>query len=299
MANKKAAANSAAEITENGNLMNVPFHLLKEVEGFNVREDMGDINLLARQIRVQGLKNPLRGLEETDEATGKTVRVIDGHRRMAALALIASEGVNKGDLIDLNAIPVLRDDKGDDPKNLIITMFLSNEGKPLTVLEQAEVVRRLMAEPFKMKGNQVAAELGMTPANITKLGRLLRAPEPLREAVKNGTLSATKVMDIVQKNKTEEAIAVLNEGGDVENLEMEADNSKSTGSSKKKEVAEATKEQNSFREFKKASPMIDDKLIEDDGRKATFKFMVKVMNNQYSYDQILRYFKMKKVDDGE
>src|SRR5689334_13723541 len=106
-------------------LMMVPADNLLLIEGLNIREDMGDLEGLAASIKEHGVKVPLRGYKEKG---ADRYCVVDGHRRYAALQILASQGVN-GILV-----PFVTEPQKYSDEQRVIDMFIMNDGKNLTPL---------------------------------------------------------------------------------------------------------------------------------------------------------------------
>lgn len=60
----------------------------------------------------------------------------------------------------------------------------------LSPMEKATAMEKLMAVA-NLKGNEVAAKLGVSPAMVSRLLALLTLPEPIREALKGGRIPAS------------------------------------------------------------------------------------------------------------
>ena len=54
-------------------------------DGFNSREDFGDIDTLAKQIEENGILNPISVVPFKDESGNEKYRLIDGERRYRAV----------------------------------------------------------------------------------------------------------------------------------------------------------------------------------------------------------------------
>jgi ParB-like chromosome segregation protein Spo0J len=85
-------------------------------------------------------------------------------------------------------------------------LLTSNSGLPLTGLEQAEVVKRLLA--FGWPESQIASRIGRTRQHVASLLELAEAPHAVREMVRDGAVSPTVAIAAIRQDGTG-AAAVL------------------------------------------------------------------------------------------
>jgi ParB/RepB/Spo0J family partition protein len=260
----------------------VRYENLKIIDGYNLREDYGDMPLLANQILEHGVKVALQGYKEkgTD-----TYVIKDGHRRYAALTYLKDKGLLPEDIY----IPFVLEPQKYSDEQRVIDMFIMNEGKPLTPLEQAEGVRRLQNWGYTDK--DIAKKIGRSAAYVCKLSSLNTAPKKLTNLIANGTLAASFAMDIIAKGEVDKFLADFEAGAysqTANGLEMFSDQAPKNGKTKitKGDVQTV----NSWKEFKRFAKEADEKKMEDEKAKF-FKFLLRVMNNDVSEDQIKRFFK--------
>ena len=170
----------------------------KPGERFNVRQNFGDINTLAEQILAAGsVRIPLLG----HHCDGK-FHVTDGERRIRAIDLLAKRG--HGEFSD--NIPVKPEPKTYTEKNRTLDMLFCASGKPLEMIEQAEIFRRLRDE-HGLKVKELSKEGGVTQQHVYDCLALIAAPESVKDAVKDGKVSATLAVTIVKESKTPAAAA--------------------------------------------------------------------------------------------
>lgn len=168
---------------------------LVEEEGFNRREDYGDIPALAREIKAAGIIN-LEPLTCTHR--GENWVVLRGHRRCRALKLLEKEG----ELIMVRIITPKMNFKKED---FILDQITGNDGKPLTPWEQAKVLRDLRGLGWTLKDIQERS--GRSLVYVRRLLSLADAPQKLINLVRSGKLSGTEAMDLIQAGKVEEVVA--------------------------------------------------------------------------------------------
>ena len=159
-------------------------------EGFNIRQDYGDIQSLANSIEQFGVKKPLSGYKEN----GKRV-LTDGHRRFAAIKLLQSQGK----CLDL-AIPFFPEEKGYTDKDRALDLLLMNEGKHLTMLEESHLYKRLQTE-FSMSNTEIAKAVSKSSMHIGNALLLFDAPVELQDLILKQFVSASTVIEQLKKDK--------------------------------------------------------------------------------------------------
>lgn len=160
--------------------------LIQIKEGFNVRQDFGDIKELENSIEANGLFKPLDIFQENGE-----IYLLDGHRRFTAIQNLLARGV------EIQSVPCLPEQKGINDETRLIRMFISSEGKSLTVLEQATIVERLSNLGFTPQ--QIAIKLAKSQASISNLKQLISMPKEVINAVESGVVSASFAIDLNRK----------------------------------------------------------------------------------------------------
>lgn len=218
----------------------VPLEKLHVEEGFNIRQDMGDIEALAAsftQIRQRYEAGDTSVLHEIpairghyDKAAGKYI-ITDGHRRTAAARIAGLPG--------LPFVPF--SEKALDRLKAMATL---NSGKPLNEIETGNLIVRLEEEfrstnPEAKKG--AISEFITSCLNISlplyyNYKKLLEAPEDVQKAVAEGRFSATEVYKRVGKVSPEElsemvAAAIKNRESSLEEMGEEKAAKRSTKAS--------------------------------------------------------------------
>jgi ParB/RepB/Spo0J family partition protein len=258
----------------------VPYQNLVIRPGLNIRTDMGDLQQLSDSIKENGLRVPLRGYKE--KGTEKYI-VTNGHRRHAAIGLFINE------INETYYVPIVLEPQKYSDELRIIDMFIMNDGKNLTPLEQAEGVRRLQQCGYNDK--EIATKISRSPAYVCKLSSLNTAPKKLINLIAKDTIAASFAMDIIAKGEVDKFLADFEAGAyskTSNGLEMFPDQEPKNGKTKitKGDVQTV----NSWKEFKRFAKEADEKKMEDEKAKF-FKFLCRVMNNDVSEDQIKRFFK--------
>lgn len=159
-------------------------------DGWNVRRDTDDlqdhIRQLANSIKEIGVQQPL-----TVYMRGSVAVVTDGHCRLYAVRLAVREGV------DIKSIPVRIEERFSNEADRVLSILTRNNGKSLTVAEQAEVVKRLLL--FGWSEAEVARKTGTSRQHVNNLVRFLSSPEEVKQMVMAGEVSATVAVQQVKK----------------------------------------------------------------------------------------------------
>ena len=144
---------------------------LKEIQiGKNVRTDYGDLHELAASIKTNGIRHPV----ELD----KDHNLVDGFRRLGAVAMINKEGIQK-----IEDIPYFINDRPIDrvEEQLISGIFQKN----LTPVEEATAYNEYL-KTTKRSTDTLAKKLGKTKAYIERRLVLLKlSPDTLKALNKN------------------------------------------------------------------------------------------------------------------
>lgn len=182
-------------------LYKLPVDKVQVEEGFNVRQDYGDIQELAQSISEVGQRVPVRVRMENGHAI-----LVDGHRRLKAI-----QYANEHLKTSISTILAINEERGANEETRILDLFLCNNGKPLTVIEEALAVKRLV--DFQWKPTDIAKKLGKSPSYISSLLSLNSATHLLRDAVKKGYILPTAAFKLVTapKEKQEEILKDLSD----------------------------------------------------------------------------------------
>lgn len=163
---------------------------LQVEEGFNVRYDYGNIEELSNSIVENGVKVPLRVYEKKD--SGEKV-IIDGHRRFKAIQKLLKDGY------DDFLVPVIVEQNAANEEERVLGMIIYNEGKTLTMLEEAEVYRRL--KNFGWSPSEISRRVGKSITHINNCFVLLGASKKIQQQVKDNKISASSVIEALKKGE--------------------------------------------------------------------------------------------------
>ena len=169
-------------------LWNVPVAAIRIMEGFNVRVHNTDyaahICEIGESILANGFMKdkPLSGFV-ANEGGQNIIYVTDGHSRLEAVAYANERGAQ------ITTVPVVTKPAGTGIEDLTIGLVTSNSGKPLTPIEKAAVVKRLVG--YGMEEAVIAKRLGFTVGYVGDLLKLIAAPKKIRAMVESGEVSAS------------------------------------------------------------------------------------------------------------
>jgi len=173
---------------EKKNYMMVPVNLIVIDEKLNPREDYGNIEELMHSIAENGLRNAVKGFQKE----GK-IFLREGFRRMRAVKLAIEKG------FQIDRIPMLLEDRALTEEERTLEFLINNDGKPFTMLEQSEVIRRLLN--FGWKVTDVVKKTGKARGYIENLIHLTKVPMKVSNFIKEDKISAHAVIQIIAASK--------------------------------------------------------------------------------------------------
>ena len=167
--------------------------------GYNIRafDSAGDEDdaTLKQSIKISGVRTPLTIRTKRDD-----IYVVAGHRRLAAVKELIAEGV------EIKAVPCLPEAKGTTDEERVLDLIRSNQGKPLTSIQRAEVFKRLIA--FGWDEAEVASKVGCSRLHVGDMLMLAGAERDVRQMVQNGEIAATTAIRAI-KQEGDDAGAML------------------------------------------------------------------------------------------
>jgi len=184
-------------------------------ERFNTRAEFGDMAEFKDQILAEGVKVPMPAI--IDEKAGTALLGSQGHRRLRAVLELIEKGNEKTNngksLLDF---PLYAEEDGlsDSERNLeLITL---NNGKPLTMLEESEVISREFfgiddAKEIVIKRKEVAARVGKTLNAIYNLEELWAQTELTKRYVRRNKIAASLVIELVYEVKAGKKNPIMEE----------------------------------------------------------------------------------------
>lgn len=158
-------------------------------DGFNSREDFGDIDILAKQIEENGILNPISVVPFKDESGNEKYRLIDGERRYRAVMSLLDRGVT------IDRIPALFQPKSADQKALLVQQIIRNEGKGFNEMELAIAYKKLLDEG--MTKEEIAEKIaGGKHSKVNYCLGHLNRDERIQKLIADGKVSGVLVRQI-------------------------------------------------------------------------------------------------------
>ena len=158
-------------------------------DGFNSREDFGDIDTLAKQIEENGILNPISVVPFKDESGNEKYRLIDGERRYRAVMSLLDRGVT------IDRMPALFQPKSADQKALLIQQIIRNEGKGFNEMELAIAYKKLLDEG--MTKEEIAEKIaGGKHSKVNYCLGHLNRDERIQKLIADGKVSGVLVRQI-------------------------------------------------------------------------------------------------------
>jgi ParB family chromosome partitioning protein len=158
----------------------------------NIREDLGELEDLAKSIREHGIVQPLTVTEHPTVA--KTFVVIDGHRRLAG-ALKAHE----------TKVPVIiRHDLTDEAEHTVLMLVTGVHRRELNPVERARGYGQLLDSGLNM--SEIARRTGVKPSVVSYYLNLLRLDDSTLEKVEEGELPVGQAIAAVRDQRQTERV---------------------------------------------------------------------------------------------
>lgn len=191
-------------VSRGGELYEIDPRIIVIEPGFNARnfdlpENKAHVEQLAKSIAEIGLQKPIVVRYEDGQ-----VKLSDGESRLRG-TLLAIDKLGA----EIKTISATREDKRVSEAERVLGLITHNSGKPLTILEQAEVFNRL--HKFKWTDAQIAKAIGLTAAHISSVMKLHAAPEEVKQIVREGKVAASLAINVVRDHGPEKALEVLQE----------------------------------------------------------------------------------------
>lgn len=176
--------------TKRSDVLYIDPKLVKIEEGFNTRNDYGDIEELSNSIIENGVRVPLRGYKEDEHYI-----LTDGHRRFKAVNLALEKG------IDIARMPFISEKKK-SLEERIFDILVFNDGKQLTPLELGETYKRLTS--YGYNATEISKKIGKTIKHVSDMIKVACSTKELKKLINDGLISASLVAEIKSKVKNDE-----------------------------------------------------------------------------------------------
>lgn len=176
---------------------NLNVRLQWNARDFNDPTNQAHIDQLSLSIAEIGVKEPLTVIWEDSKAW-----VVDGECRLRA-TLRAIE-VHKA---PIKTIPTKSEVRYASEADQLFGQVVRNSGKPFSQMESAKVFKRLLDLGWQQA--DIAKKAGLTPARISQILDLLAMPEPIKQMVTNGQVSASMAVATLKEHNPGKAVEVL------------------------------------------------------------------------------------------
>ena len=180
--------------TTTNEIYNLPLDKIEVDPDFNVRHDTAEvaahlITLRDSMIAAGFLRSkPL--IVRLDQQTGKAV-IIDGHCRFTAARMAIAMGAS------IRSLPCISEGKGVSVEERTLMLLTANNGLPLSLLEQADAVKRLLS--YGWTELAIGQKIGRTRQHVANLLELSAAPPEVRVMIVNDEVSATEAVKTIRK----------------------------------------------------------------------------------------------------
>lgn len=166
-------------------------------DGFNVRENLKEIDELAKSIIANGQINP--GIGYKVRGTDKYV-LTAGHRRFAAIKLANEKyGAN------ITHMSIMAGSS--DEKERVTAMLLDGDASHnLTNAEMVKGISKLLALGVSKKEIIDSLAIGDSQAQKYNLVKAAEAPKAVQKMIENGEISVAKVNDLQRKTSTDDEL---------------------------------------------------------------------------------------------
>lgn len=168
---------------------------IKVQTSFNPRENFDEEKLeeLKESIIENGVMVPLRVKLNADNQ----FILIDGERRLRATLKAIAEGH------EIKAVPAIVERKTINEIDQLILALNTNTGEPLTALEEAKAIKRLLN--YSLSISDISRKLGKSINVIRNRIALVDASPELQEEIKQGNINIYQAEKIIRKSDSLES----------------------------------------------------------------------------------------------
>ena len=160
-------------------------------EGWNPREDFGDIESLKKSVHENGVLVPIR-VRKSDN----NIYLTDGERRLRAVLLLSKE------IGEIVSIPAIVDTKKETDSERLFKTLVTNSGKLLSYFEEARAFKRFIN--WGIKQSDIAKRIGKSGSYVSQRIKLVDQATPeLLEEIKNDHITLQSALDIIAVSESE------------------------------------------------------------------------------------------------
>lgn len=158
---------------------------IKVVDGWNDRTDFSGQEELVESIKEVGVRQPLLVRKSAEEV----IELVNGERRLRAVRAAIDAG------FQIAAVPVIVAKKDISEIDLYFDAIISNGGKPLEPVEEANSFKRLVAWGVPLK--EIASKSGKSYTHVRNRLELANGIPAVKEAVTKKEISVKSAQEIV------------------------------------------------------------------------------------------------------
>lgn len=162
-------------------------------EGLNTRYDYGDIPALAQSILENGMTTPI-----VVHVVGDDLVLSSGHRRMKAVQLLIEQGY------EVKTIPAIAEGKGYTSEQRIVDLYVNNDGKRFTILEEGYVFLKL--ENIGWSQTDISKKIGKSQSAVSAALKLSKSSRRIQNLIIEGKIDAQTVLAVLRKMDDEEEV---------------------------------------------------------------------------------------------
>jgi ParB/RepB/Spo0J family partition protein len=164
----------------------------------NIRTDYGDLSDLVAAIT----ENPDRipALRGHKDSTGYIIT--DGHRRMAA-GLIVAQNTGKTVLL-----PYYSEPRDYTDADRLSDMFLLNQGKELTMMEQAVGIQKY-TDDFGLTPKEIAQKLHKSVTYVSNCLQLIKADDFTKKQISDEIIAPSLVLSLMKNQPIQEVSKII------------------------------------------------------------------------------------------
>ena len=174
---------------KSGTIYYIKLENIQIEQGWNIREDYGDIQSFAEYILTNGVNfPPLVGYVENEAFI-----VVEGHRRRLAALKALEMGADMSQGLPCRIAP-----KSSSPEERIAQQISSNEGKNYTPLEKALVCKKLAS--FNWESKKISQATGINlPQVYNYLNYISPQSENVIQLIRKKEVSISTVIDVAKE----------------------------------------------------------------------------------------------------
>lgn len=191
----------------------IPVEQIKAAPGWQTRS-LGDLSGLEDSLKARGMNGvpPLTAIID-----GDSVIVRQGHRRLQAALNVIASGV------PLAGLRVIPEPKTSSEEDHIADIYLSNNGKNISVLETAILVKRFIDLGWSRL--EIAEKLTLSESYVSRLEYLINIPKALSNAIDSELVSANTAINEIAAGRLDELLDKIKDIEELDSLEELEDSS--------------------------------------------------------------------------